>query len=91
MTSTKRLSFTGKHRKEQVPYKDFTTGEIVPGRFSLRYYFETYDITDPDRPSELSIWERGPKDAEKILYWLANNNGGTEATLVIQDNDHENR
>jgi len=78
MTSTKRLSFTGKHRKEQVPYKDFTDPE-------------TYDITDPDRPSELSIWERGPKDAEKILYWLANNNGGTEATLVIQDNDHENR
>jgi hypothetical protein len=81
----KRLSFTGKHRKDQVQYKDFKTGEIVPGRFSVRYYFECYDITDPDHP-ELSIWERGPKDAEKILYWLANNKKVLDVTRHGQPN-----
>jgi hypothetical protein len=76
----KRLCFTGKPRKEQVPYKDFTTGEVVPGRFSDRYYFDCYDITDADHPSELSIWERGPKDATTILSWLSSNKQVLDAT-----------
>ena len=42
------------------------------GRFSERYFFECYDITDPNHPSEISTWERGPKDAKTILYWLSN-------------------
>jgi hypothetical protein len=69
----KRLSFTGQFQKEQVPYKDFITNQVVEGRFSERYFFECYDITDPNHPSEISIWERGPKDAKTILYWLSNN------------------
>jgi hypothetical protein len=68
----KRLSFTGRFNKEQVPYKDFITNEAIQGRFSERYFFECYDITDPNHPSEISTWERGPKDAKTILYWLSN-------------------
>src|SRR4051812_34911886 len=68
----KRLSFTGRFNKEQVPYKDFITNEVIQGRFSERYFFECYDITDPNHPSEISTWERGPKDAKTILYWLSN-------------------
>jgi hypothetical protein len=68
----KRLSFTGQFEKEQVPYKDFITNQVIEGRFSERYFFECYDITDSNHPSEISIWERGPKDAKTILYWLSN-------------------
>jgi hypothetical protein len=68
----KRLSFTGRFDKAQVPYKDFITNEVIQGRFSERYSFECYDITDSDHPSEISTWERGPKDAKTILYWLSN-------------------
>ena len=28
-----------------------------------QYSFECYDITDPDHPSELSIWQRGIREA----------------------------
>jgi hypothetical protein len=69
----KRLSLTGQFQKEQVPYKDFITNQVTEGRFSERYSFECYDITDPNHPSDISIWERGPKDAKTILYWLSNN------------------
>ena len=69
----KRLSLTGQFQKEQVPYKDFITNQVIEGRFSERYFFECYDITDSNHPSEISIWERGPKDARDILYWLSNN------------------
>jgi hypothetical protein len=68
----KRLSFTGRFNKEQVPYKDFITNQVTEGRFSERYFFECYDITDSNHPSEISVWERGPKDARTILYWLSN-------------------
>jgi hypothetical protein len=47
----KRLSFTGRFNKEQVPYKDFITNEVIQDRFSERYFFECYDITDPNYPS----------------------------------------
>jgi hypothetical protein len=69
----KRLSLTGQFQNEQVPYKDFITNQVIEGRFSERYFFECYDITDPSHPSEISTWERGPKDAKTILYWLSNN------------------
>jgi hypothetical protein len=48
------------------------TNQVIEGRFSERYSFECYDITDPNHPSETSTWERGPKDAKTILYWLSN-------------------
>ena len=69
----KRLSLTGQFQKEQIPYKDFITNQVIEGRFSERYFFECYDITDSNHPSDISIWERGPKDARDILYWLSNN------------------
>jgi hypothetical protein len=68
----KRLSFTGRFERKQVPCKDFITNELIQGKFSDRYSFECYDIIDPDHPSELCIWERGPTDAKTILYWLSN-------------------
>jgi hypothetical protein len=68
----KRLSLTGQFQKEQVPYKDFITNQVTEGKFSERYFFECYDITDSNHPSEISTWERGPKDAKTILYWLSN-------------------
>jgi len=68
----KRLSMTGQFQKERIPYKDFITNQAVEGRFSERYFFECYDITDSNHPSEISTWERGPKDAKTILYWLSN-------------------
>jgi hypothetical protein len=68
----KRLLFTGQFQNEKVPYKDFITNQLIEGRFSERYFFECHDITDSNHPSEISTWERGPKDAKTILYWLSN-------------------
>jgi uncharacterized protein YfeS len=45
---SKVLSFTGQFDKEQVPFKDFKTHQTVEGKFTDRYYFECYDITDPN-------------------------------------------
>ena len=41
----KRLSFTGQFNKEQVPYKDFITNEVIQGKFSERYSFECYVLS----------------------------------------------
>jgi hypothetical protein len=76
----KRLSFTGQHSEEIIPYKDFKTKEIVEGKFSERYYFECHDITDPNRPSELSIWERGSRDARTILFWFSKSKNVLDVT-----------
>jgi hypothetical protein len=84
---TKRLSFTGRFEEEQVPSKDFKTNQIIEGKFSQRYYFECYDITDPDHPSEPSVWERGRKDATTILYWLSNSQRVLDVTRHGQPND----
>jgi hypothetical protein len=76
----KRLSFTGQHSEELVQYKDFKTKETVEGKFSERYYFECYDITDPNRPSELSVWERGPREARIILFWFSKDKNVLDVT-----------
>src|SRR5919204_5437094 len=71
----KLLSFTGKFDTQEVPAKDFDTGEVIPGKYVTRYLFECYDITttatttttevggqenSPNSPqSEPSIWNRG--------------------------------
>jgi hypothetical protein len=39
----KRLSLTGQFQKEQIPYKDFITNQLIEGRFSERYFFECHD------------------------------------------------
>ncbi|MGA8913574.1 MAG: hypothetical protein WB443_12035 [Nitrososphaeraceae archaeon] len=35
--------------------------------------YESYDITDPDHPSEFSIWQHGTREARTVLYYLSNN------------------
>ncbi|HYY40248.1 MAG TPA: hypothetical protein VE692_03280, partial [Nitrososphaera sp.] len=85
----KLLSFTGKFDKQEVPAKDFETGQVIPGKYVTRYLFECYDITttattttevggqEKNSPnslqSEPSIWNRGTKDARTILYYLSKN------------------
>jgi len=76
----KRLSFTGKYSEEQVPYIDYNTNQIIEGKFSERTYFECHDITDPNYPSELSIWERGPREARTILFWFSKNKNVLDVT-----------
>jgi hypothetical protein len=68
----RRLSFTGMFEKKQVQDKDFTTGELIPNKFSTRYLFSVYDITDPNHPSEV-LWERGIKEARTVLLMLSKN------------------
>jgi Lhr-like helicase len=41
----KLLYFTGKFDKKEVQVTDFQTGEVVPGKYKVRYSFECYDIT----------------------------------------------
>src|SRR5918912_621935 len=73
----KLLYFTGKFDKKEVPETDFQTGEVVPGKYKIRYSFECYDITTTTieesqaNQSEPSIWERGTADARTILYYLS--------------------
>jgi hypothetical protein len=69
----KLLSFTGKFDKREVQAKDFETGQVIPDKYVARYSFECYDITDPDHPSELSIWDRGTREARTVLYYLSKN------------------
>ena len=66
------LPLQGDSIKNKYLYKDFITNQVTEGRYSERYFFECYDITDQNHPSETSTWERGPKDAKTILYWLSN-------------------
>ena len=56
---------------------DFQTGEVIQGKYKIRYYFECYDITtsttieaQASQP-EPSIWGRGIADARTILYYLS--------------------
>ena len=73
----KLLYFTGKFDKKEVPETDFQTGEVIPGKYKIRYSFECYDITTSTieeskaRQPEPSIWERGIADARTILYYLS--------------------
>jgi hypothetical protein len=76
----KRLSFTGKCDKREVPAKDFESGQEIPDKYITRYMFECYDITNPDHPSEVSIWERGQRDARSILLWLSRNKNVLDIT-----------
>jgi hypothetical protein len=63
--------FTGAYQKLEVPAKDFVTKQPIPGRMVTRFRFQVYDVTDPDNPSEIAIWERGTTEADKVLFWLA--------------------
>jgi hypothetical protein len=48
--------------REQVPYKDFKTNKVIQGKFSERYFFEAYNITDSDHLFELYLGNH-PKDS----------------------------
>ena len=76
----KNLLFTGAYQKLPVPAKDFVTGQIVPGKMVTKWRFQAYDVTDPDNPSDISIWERGITEADQVLYWLAQ--GKFELTIM---------
>ncbi|HEY6882806.1 MAG TPA: hypothetical protein VI278_02080 [Nitrososphaeraceae archaeon] len=56
---------------------DFQTGEVIAGKYKIRYFFECYDITtstieeaQANQP-EPSISESGTADARTILYYLS--------------------
>jgi hypothetical protein len=72
--------FTGDYQKLEVPAKDFVTKQIIPGKMVTKFRFQVYDVTDPDNPSDVSIWERGITEADQVLYWLAQ--GKSELTIM---------
>ena len=76
----KNLLFTGAYQKIPVPAKDFVTGQRIPGRMITKWRFQAYDVTDPDNPSDIAIWERGYTESEQVLHWLAK--GKTELTII---------
>ena len=79
---SKTLLFTGKYQKVDVPAKDFATKEIIPGKFVTKWRFECYDVTDSNNPSEVSIWERGYREAKTVMHFL----GEKKAELVVVRN-----
>jgi len=65
--------------------KDFETGLDIPDKYVPRYRFECYDITTvyPQATDGLlAIWERGPKDARTILYYLSK---GISALEIVRN------
>jgi len=68
----RRLSFQD-FEKKQVQNKDYSTDELIPDSYSTRYFFSVVDVTDPNHPSELSVFERGLREAKTILFWLSKN------------------
>jgi hypothetical protein len=77
---TRTFLFTGVYQKLDKPAIDFVTKQIIPGRTVTRFRFQVYDVTDPDRPSDVAIWERGTTEADQVLYWLAQ--GKFELTIM---------
>jgi hypothetical protein len=67
---TKTLLFTGKYLKVNVPAKDFATKELIPGKFVQKWMFEVYDVTDPNNPSDVSVWERGYREAKIVMHFM---------------------
>ena len=71
----KILSFTGNVDKKEKPAKDYETKLDIPGKYVTRFIFECYDVTSTPNSQEANglpaIWERGPKDARTILYYLS--------------------
>jgi hypothetical protein len=70
----KILLFTGKVDKKDIQAKDYETGLDIPGRYTIRFLFECYDITtsnSQETNGSPAVWERGTKDARTILYYLS--------------------
>jgi hypothetical protein len=60
--------FTGAYQKVELPAKDFVTKQIIPGKMVTKFRFQVYDVTNPDSPSDVAIWERGYTEADQVLY-----------------------
>ena len=76
----RNLLFTGAWQKVEKPAQDFLTKQIIPGKMVTKYRFQVYDVTNPDSPSDVAIWERGYKDANRVFYWLQR--GNAELTIM---------
>ena len=70
---SKTLLFSGNYQKIEVPAKDWQTKQIIPGKMVTKWRWQVYDVTNPDRPSEVAIFERGYRESEQILYYLTEN------------------
>jgi predicted GNAT family acetyltransferase len=79
---TKTLLFTGKCQKANVPAKDFATGMVIPNKFTTRWRFECYDVSDPNNPSDICVWERGWNQAKVVMHFLEQK----KAELVVVRN-----
>jgi hypothetical protein len=77
---TRTFLFTGDYQKVQLPAKDFVTKQVIPGKMVTKFRFQVYDVTNPDNPTDVAIWERGYTEADQMLYWLAQ--GKTELTIM---------
>jgi hypothetical protein len=79
---TKTLLFTGKYQKVDVPMKDFATGKIIEGKTVAKWRFECYDTSNPNNISEVSVWERGYREAKVVMHFL----GESKTELVVMRN-----
>jgi hypothetical protein len=77
---TRTFLFTGDYQKVQLSAKDFVTKQIIPGKMVTKFRFQVYDVTNPDNPTDVAIWERGFTEADQVLYWLSQ--GKAELTIM---------
>ncbi|MFZ0514317.1 MAG: hypothetical protein WAM14_22125 [Candidatus Nitrosopolaris sp.] len=47
-----------------------STKEIIPNKFVTKWRFECYDVTDSNNPSDVSIWERGYREAKIVMHFM---------------------
>ena len=83
---TKTLFFTGKCDEFDKPATDWSTKQEIPGRTTHRWRWQVYDISNTNAPSDISIWERGYKESEQIMYYLSQN----QQELVVMRNGRPN-
>lgn len=76
----KTFLFTGNYQKVQKPATDFITKQEIPGKTITKFRFQVYDVTNPDSPTEVAIWERGLTEAGTVLHWFKK--GITELTIM---------
>ena len=62
----KVLLFTGKVDKKDIQAKDYETGLDIPGRYTIRFLFECYDITTSRIRKKLTDRRRYGSAAQKM-------------------------
>ena len=83
---TKTLYFTGKYDEFDKPATDWQTRQEIPSRTTHRWRWQVYDVSNTNAPSDISIWERGYKESEQIMYYLSQN----QQELVVMRNGRPN-